>query len=199
MPKNLPVHELRINEDEDSFVSAIALVEYPAIESDFIAFSQTKEQYSFSSDDKMELLGAAMIPDQLIYRKDKDGAEYNVRFTANTIRQISQVYFKKGFQSDLNLDHTTTPAKSFVFQSYIVDSKFGMNSPKGLDLPDGSWVVGVKVTDKEVWNDIKAGKRKGFSVEGMFQFFNKVELKQEQELIDQVKGFQAIINKLSKK
>jgi hypothetical protein len=168
----LPVYELKINEHADSFVEAIALVEEPAIESDFLAFNKTN-QFNFSSDDKMELIGGAMIPDMKIYRRDADGTEYNVFFSKETIRQIAQVFFKKGFQSNLNLDHTTTPANSYIFQSYIVDQEKGMTSPKGLNLPDGSWVVGVKVQDQNIWNDIKAGKQKGFSVEGLFQYFQK--------------------------
>lgn len=168
----LPVYELRINEDNESFVDAIAMVESPAIESDFLAFSKEQERLLFSTnDEKMELLGAAMVPDMKIYRRDKNGSEYNVFFSKDTIRQISQVFMKRGFQTNMNLDHTTTPAKSFIFQSYIVDESKGMTSPKGLDLPDGTWVVGVKVTDPQVWNDVKSGKVKGFSVEGLFEFF----------------------------
>ncbi|RYE51543.1 MAG: hypothetical protein EOP48_18065 [Sphingobacteriales bacterium] len=94
----------------------------------------------------------------------------------------------------MNLDHTATPAKSFVFQSYIVDSNKGMTSPKGLNLPDGSWVVGVKVTDDGVWNDIKSGKRKGFSVEGLFEYFNKHQDEDAQVL----EALQSLHNQLLK-
>ncbi|RZK45903.1 MAG: hypothetical protein EOO97_00270 [Pedobacter sp.] len=168
----LPVYELKINPANDSVVDAIALVEHPAIESDFLAFnSQAPSKIQFAAnDERMELLGPAMVPDQRIYRKDEDGSEYEVFFSKDTIREIAQVFFNRGFQKNMNLDHTATPAKSFIYQSYLVDSDKGMNSPKGLDLPDGSWVVGVKVTDADVWADIKAGKRKGFSVEGLFEF-----------------------------
>ena len=44
-----------------------------------------------------------------------------------------------------------------------------MPAPKGFeDLPDGSWFGSYKVDNEAVWNDIKAGTFKGFSVEGMF-------------------------------
>jgi hypothetical protein len=181
---NLPVYELRIDEANESFVEAIAIVDEPAIESNFLAFSKDQVNLTFAAnDERMELLGAVMIPDMNIYRRDDDGKEYYVFFSADTIRQIAQVYFKKGFQSNLNLDHSATPAKSFVFQSYIVDTERGMSSLKGLNLPDGTWVVGVKVEDDAVWTDIKAYKLQGFSVEGIFQFFQIQKQKVDKETI----------------
>ena len=194
MGKKLPVYELKINEAEDSFVQAIALVDEPAIESNWIAFAN--QQMLFKADDaKHELIGAAMIPDMKIYRRDNDGSEYEVFFSADTIREISQVYFKRGFQTNLNIQHSATPAKSFVFQSYIVDSTKGMNSPKGLNLPDGSWVVGVKVTDEQVWNDIKGGKTKGFSVEGLFEFFQKHKQDEDAEILEALQKIKTLLEK----
>jgi len=170
----LPTYELRIDPEKQSFVDAIALVESPAIESDFIAFSKDQKDISFSMDDtKMELLGAAMVPNMLIYRKDKTGAEYNVYFSSDTIRSIAQVFAKNSFQRNMNLEHTSIPAHSYVFQSYIVDGTKGMYSPLNLNLVDGAWVVGVKVQDPNVWNDIKSGKVKGFSVEGVFELIKQ--------------------------
>lgn len=193
---DLPVYELKIDEAEDSFVSAIAIVDKPAIESSFIAFSKEQHKLTFSIDeDKQELIGAAMIPDQLIYRKAKDGREYNVFFSKDTIRSIAQVYFKNGFQKNINLDHTEVDADSFVYQSYIVDESKGMNSPVGLNLVDGSWVVGVKVNNPEVFADIKAGKRTGFSVEGIFQHY-EAKFESENNLLELVNSINKLIEKL---
>lgn len=165
MDKNLPVYELLVD-GQESLVDAIALVENPAIEKQFLAFAEQKK-YSFSLDDeKMELLGPAMIPDQLIFRRNEDGYEYNVFFSKDTIRSISQSFFKGGFQSNMNIEHSNVNAESYVFQSMIVDTAKGISL---MDYPDGTWVVGVKVLNKQVWNDIKEGKRKGFSVEGIFE------------------------------
>jgi hypothetical protein len=190
----LPLYELRIDPEADSFVSAVALVEEPAIEADFIAFNKQQE-FSFSMDDeKMELLGPAMIPNLKIYRRNPDGMEYQVYFSEATIRQIAQTFFQKGFQSNINLDHTATPANTYIYQSYITDSTKGINAPKGLDLPDGSWVVGMKVTDQKVWESIKKGERKGFSVEGLFSFFNK-QRDVDQEILETLTHLHNLINK----
>lgn len=197
----LPTYELKINPDNDSFVDAIALVDQPAIESNFIAFSKEQKGLTFNMDDqRMELLGAAMIPNMLIYRRDNNGNEYNVFFSSDTIRQIAQVFSKNSFQKNMNLEHTSVEAHSFVYQSYLVDSTKGMTSPLNLNLPDGSWVVGVKVTDKNVWNDIKSGKLSGFSVEGLFQLIKSdaytINIKSEEQDFDKLVS--AITNELKK-
>ena len=184
--KNLPIYELKINPAKDSFVDFIALVSEPATESDFLAFSKDKAKVEFSiNDERMELLGAAMIPDIKIFRVDEDGSEYNVFFSAETIRQVAQVFMQKGLQSNLNLDHTTTDADSVIFQSFIVDSKLGLSGPKELNLPTGSWVIGTKVFSQKVWKSIKSGERKGFSVQGIFSFFEK-QKQQNEDISDDV-------------
>jgi hypothetical protein len=63
-------------------------------------------------------------------------------------------------------------------------------------LPDGTWVVGVKVLNDEVWSDIKAGKRKGFSVEGVFELMrNKFmnDRDEEAELIEMLQKLQKML------
>jgi len=198
MKKNLPVYELTINLDDDAIVSAISLVEEPAIESEFMAFGK-QEYHQFNlNEDRMELIGAAMIPDQLIYRRDKQGNEFNVVFSKETIRQIAQQYFMLGFQHKTNIEHSTIPAKSFVFQSYIVDEKKGITAPKGVDAPDGSWIVGMKVTDQKVWNLVKEGKVKGFSIEGIFEMLDKnkkMVKSQEDEIMELINSINKIITK----
>jgi hypothetical protein len=202
MKKNLPTYELKINLDEDSIVSGIALVESPAIESNFLAFSSdiTYEQFA-TNDERMELLGAALIPDLPIYRKNPAGEEYQVFFSKETVREIAQQYFKYGFQKNLNIGHTSIPAQSYIFQSYIVDSKKGLEAPKGVSAPDGSWIIGVKVDDKTTWNKIKAGQLKGFSIEGVFQMLDTKlsnEKDEDAELIQLLNQFNTLIKKYNK-
>ncbi|WP_316736278.1 XkdF-like putative serine protease domain-containing protein [Pedobacter aquatilis] len=170
MIKKLPLIELKINPEDESFVSAISLVEAPAVESQFIAFSQDKDVHQFNlNDEKRELIGIAMKANVPIYRKDAKFGEYAVVFSADTIRQIAQTFFQKNFSKSLNIEHSSIDAESFVFQSYIVDFDKGMLAPKGIDdAGNGDWIVGVKVLSNSVWSDIKSGKQKGFSVEGIF-------------------------------
>lgn len=177
MTKKLPLIELTIDPEKNSFVSAISIVSSPAVESTFLAFNDNKpyQQFNFS-DEKRELIGIAMKANVPIYRNDPKVGEFAVVFSTDTIRQIAQTFFKNNFTANMNIEHSNEDAESFVFQSYIVDSTKGMNAPKGItDAGDGDWIVGVKVQSESVWSDIKAGKTTGFSVEGIF---DKIDLEQ---------------------
>jgi hypothetical protein len=60
----------------------------------------------------------------------------------------------------------------------------------GFSLPKGTWMISMKVDNDEVWHDVKAGKVKGFSIEGYFA--DKLEMSLEQqkknEIIEQLKN-----------
>lgn len=196
MKSPLPVIELKINEEEESFVSAIALVSSPAIESSFLAF---KDIQSFNfSDEKQELIGAAMIPEKPIYRTGNNG-DYYVTFSKETIRNIAQVFAKKSLFHNTNLEHSIIPADSFVFQSYIVSEAQGISAPKGIDAADGSWIVGLKVNNQSVWQNIKNGSLTGFSVEGIFQLFptDQTFNSEDFELEQAIKEFNKALEKLN--
>lgn len=184
---NLPVVELIINPEEsaESEVSFVALVDKPAIERNFLAFKDNKLVFAVN-DEKRIISGPAMVPDQLIYRKDENG-EYNVFFSAETLREIAIKFFKKDYQKNLNLFHD--PSLSLegvtIFESFVTDAARGIQPMKGFeDLPDGTWFISAKVENDEVWNKIKAGEVKGFSVEGIFTF-----VKPQNRPIDQNSGF----------
>lgn len=196
---NLPVYELKIDPNNDSFVDAIALVDAPAIESDFLLFNRqgSQKQMFTYNDEKMEIMGLAMKADKHIYRRDEDGKEYNVFFSKDTIRDIIKVFMKKGLQSQLNLDHTAVPAKSFIFQIFQIDKDRGIVSPNGIDGEDGDMVIVVQVEDKAVWADIKAGKQKGFSIEGIFQYFSKIKRTEEDKDKKATDLIQYVLNKIN--
>lgn len=205
MIKKLPLIELTINPEDDSFVSAISLVNQPAVESSFIAFSASNpNQFQFSNDEKKELLGIAMKCNVPIYRNDPQMGEYAVAFSADTIRQIAQTFFQKNLAKSMNIEHSKTDAESVVFQSYIVDSAKGMLAPKGIDdAGDGDWIVGIKVFSDSVWSDIKSGKQTGFSVEGIF---NPNDLNQlidfhfgQSDMIEFMKEFDSELDELMAK
>jgi len=141
-------------------------------------------QLSFGAinEDKQEIFGPAMMADVPIYRNDSQLGEYNVVFDKATIYKIAQKFFEKDFNKNFNLMHDPNQKCTgvYAFQSYIVDSTEGRPAPKGYeDAKDGSWFLGVKVNNPEVWAKIKSGEIKGFSVEGVFEY-KKKELSAEQ-------------------
>jgi hypothetical protein len=168
MKKKLPTRKFTISEKDGAWVTAIAITENPAIQSDFITFSSTDKVNFTANSERKELLGIAMKADQLIYRNSPEYGEYECYFDSDTIREIAQLYFKKGYANNLNLEHSEVDAQAFVFQSFIIDTAKGIQSPKGLNAKDGDWVIGVKCTNDEIFNLFKSTSA-GFSVEGVFQ------------------------------
>ncbi|WP_166334649.1 XkdF-like putative serine protease domain-containing protein [Sphingobacterium chungjuense] len=181
MNKDLPVYSIHISEDDDMIVDMVSIVAHPAIERNFQAFNskqKTQIKYKFSDEEKHQLLGLALIPDQPIYRQDEDGTEYYVVFTAQEIETIVKAFMKRGLNNNLNVEHSAKDAHSFIFQSFITSDILPAPSILGEDIPSGSWIIGVQVQDEDLWTDIKDGKRNGFSVEGLF---NLVQIDKEEK------------------
>lgn len=171
---DLPVYALEISEDlnDESAVDFVALVDRPAIQKNFLMFKEQPLRFEIQSEDKQIVSGALMLADTPIYRSDSNG-EYYVTFSPATIEMIAQKFFKKGYQSNVNLMHDGNQEVSDVtmFESWIVDPSRGISAMKGFeDAPVGSWFGSFKVDNPEVWAKIKAGDFKGFSVEGMFNY-----------------------------
>lgn len=175
--EKLPVYGLVIdaNTESDLEVNYVALVDRPAIEKNFLAFNKESEKaFKFQFDEEKRIMfGPFMLADFPIYRSDDELGEYMVVFNAQSIETIVQKYFKKDFHKNFNLSHDPNQKQEgvYVFESYIVNTALGKLPPKGYeDVKEGSWFGAVKVENEEVWNQVKAGTFKGFSVEGMFKY-----------------------------
>lgn len=148
----------------------IALVDSPAIESDFMAFKK-HQQFKVISEDKRIVSGYAMMADKPIYRIDENGKEYYVKFTADSIKEISQQFAKNNLLNQTNAMHQTDNFLDgvYVTESFLIDEQRGISFPKGYgDASEGSWFISMKVENDLVWKSVKDGTFKGFSVEGMF-------------------------------
>jgi hypothetical protein len=56
-----------------------------------------------------------------------------------------------------------------VLESWLIeDEKLDKSKLYGFSLPKGTWMISMKVDNDEVWQDVKDGKVKGFSIEGYF-------------------------------
>ena len=53
----MEIIELILDENEDNFVEAISVVEYPAIEEDFVALKSQNFKFEKQDDDKKLLIG----------------------------------------------------------------------------------------------------------------------------------------------
>lgn len=185
----LPIYELLISESEDSSleVDVVSLVDKPAIEKNFLAFNEQRQ--SFATNDEMRIIsGPAMIADKPIYRNaDGDMPEHLVVFKAETIMSIVQKFFSKGLINQFNLMHNPNLKAEdvFIFESFIVDDKRGIKPMAGYeDAPNGSWFISAKINNDEVWQDVKSGKFKGYSVEGLFKY--KKQSMSEEKALEQI-------------
>ena len=187
----LPVYELTIDDFAEDRVEAIAFVDVPAIQRNWMAFNdQTKFEFSAVDTEKRIVAGPLMVADMPIYR-NYQGKEFFVKFSAKTIEQIVDKFMAEGRINAFNYMHNEEQVISDVYlqQSFIIDSTKGINTPKGYEaLADGSWFGFVKVNNDEIWNDfVKTGKLKGFSVEGNFsqkEQFNNIIMTDIKERID---------------
>ena len=172
-----PLLRLNIIGDEDG-INIISLVEFPAVEQNFIQLSKQYPMHLSLNEEKRELLGVALIPDFPIYRADKNG-EYYITFTAEAIRKAAIDFYKKLNVNMADVEHTHNMEDGITyFQSMIVDKDNGICPTAFKDLPNGTWIVGCKVDNNEVWDAVKSGAIKGFSIDG---YFHAEEEKQEDE------------------
>lgn len=153
-----------------------------------------RQNFAIQSEEERIISGPLMLADTPIYRNDDNG-EYYVVFTKETIKKIAQRFFKKGYQSNVNLMHEqgNLTEGMTMFESWIKDDKRGIKAMKGFeDVPDGSWFGSFKVDNDEVWQMVKDGKVRGFSVEGQFNY-RKTGDKRIEQLWENVLGVLAQI------
>lgn len=167
----LPIYKALISDDFDSplQIEAVAFVDKPAIERNFMAFREHR-RLTFS-DEKRIVSGPAMLSDYPIYRNIEGIGEFFLVFDKHTILSMVQKFFRKGFAQSFNLFHDQKQkvADVTIYESFITDSERGIAPPKGFeDAADGSWFISAKIDNEEVWQRVKSGEVKGFSIEGLF-------------------------------
>ena len=167
--------ELIIDEEAELYgIDAISLVEQPAIESDFIAMNAQLLQFKTQDEEKRIVMGAALIPDKPIYRRNGE-EEYYVYVSKKTVRRAMELYFKNGNQANATLEHEHKINGLHVVESWIVEGEQDKSRMYGLEVPVGTWMVSMKVENDAIWEKfVKEGSVKGFSIEGYFA--NKYEM-----------------------
>tara|TARA_R100000951_G_scaffold23151_1_gene19298 strand:- start:502 stop:1104 length:603 start_codon:yes stop_codon:yes gene_type:complete len=183
-------------EQEESGIEAISIVESPAIESDFVALAAEEIKLAEVDKEKKILLGALLIPNKPIYRAGAEG-EYYIFFSKDTVAKASQMYLKNGYQNNSTLEHNKALDGLTLVESWIVEDEVQDKSRKyGLNVPVGTWMGTVKVNNQEIWDEyVKTNKVKGFSIEGYFA--DKMEaskgvddknLSEDEELLNKIKN-----------
>ena len=168
----LPVFDALVP-DEDTGMLKISLVDLPAVMSDFLVFKQEREvqMYSIQDDEKRLVYGVVVRADYPIIRKSEKIGDYYIVFKADTIRKMAEKYLAEGRQNEVNVMHSTDVDGVQMVQWFIKDSARGVNPGGFEDIADGSLFAEFHISDNdEVWEAVKNGTYKGFSLEGVFDF-----------------------------
>jgi hypothetical protein len=185
--KTTSIVELVIDGNEELAIDAISLVSAPAIEQDFVFFGKEKNNLTFAKvdEDKRMLISPALIPDKQIFRHDpQTSSDYYVYFSKSTVRQASELYLKNNNHHKATQEHEERVSGVLTVESWIIDDpKMDKSTLYGFSLPKGTWMVSMRITNDEVWKEIKSGTLKGLSIEGYFT--DKMEKMSEKTPTDQ--------------
>ena len=197
----IPVYDAQIL-DEDSGMLKISLVDDPAVMSNFQAFDAQKKllMYEVADEEKRLVRGVVMRADFPIFRRDKEMGEYYIIYKADTIRQMAEKYLIENRQNNINLMHEADSDVDGVqmVQFFIKDTSAGVSPTNFEEIADGSLFGEFHVTNDEVWEQIKDGTYKGFSLEGVFDLTPEQDKDEIREIVDSLDGkFKRIFKKTS--
>ena len=168
----LPVMNATVEDAEDGMLR-ISLVDFPAVESDFLTFHKDTPKetapalYRVADEDRRIVYGVVMRADFPIYRCDPQNGEYFIVFTKETVRKMAEKYLAEGRQNDVNVMHLAGSDVEGVkmVQFFLKDTAAGV-SPAGFEcIEDGSLFAEFHVENDEVWQACKEGTYRGFSIE----------------------------------
>lgn len=170
--KGLPLYRAEIDADDTTTgMFVISLVDSPATMSDFMAFNEDKRlmTYNVESDEKRQVFGLVMAADMPIYRRDENGFEYYITYSKETIALMAEKYLKMSLQNNVDTQHSFELEDGiFMNQLFVKDTEKGV-SPKGYeDYKDGSLFAQFHIANDSVWEEVKKGTYKGFSLAGVF-------------------------------
>lgn len=195
MEKNLPIYNAEITSEIEG-IFAISLVDFPATQSNFVYFNEDNaiQKFSIQDDEQHIISGVVMLANTPIYRRDADGTEYYLLFSKETIRLMAEKMLKDNTQNQVDLYHNGDLVGSInLLELFIKDSDKGIVPTYLEEIPDGSLVATYKVRDDNIWEAIKSGKLRGFSLAGIFDVAKEdSEEKDLQEILSQLKKLRKI-------
>ena len=170
--------ELTIKSADDG-VFAISLVDQPAIEENFVALAAQDVEFKVVDEERRIVVGFALVPEKRILRL-MGGKKFNIYFTKETVAQAAEDFMKKMMLKKFTTDHEEKVDGITVIESWVVeDSKHDKSNLYGLGAKGGEWVLMSKIDNDAVWNEVKAGKFKGYSIEARFDGFEQLQSKTE--------------------
>ena len=145
--------------------------------------------YAVQDEEKRLVLGVVMRADFPIYRRSEEMGEFYVIYKADTIRTMAEKYLAENRQNLVNLMHQDgSEVEGVQMVQYFI--KGAGLSPEGFDdIADGSLFAEFHVTNDEVWDAIKDGTYRGFSLEGVFDLAPERSVDYVEEVVNALDGF----------
>jgi len=185
------VYKMTIDEnDSETGVFALSLVESPAIEELFVYLSKQQELVKLATvnEEKRIIVGPALIPNMEIPRMDENGEEYFITFPEDTVEKAAELFMLRQNNNNATIEHQQSVDNLSVIESWLIDDpKRDKSNSYNMEFPKGTWMVKMKINNDDVWeNYVKTGKVKGISLEGIFSH-SLVEMSSDTELLDKEK------------
>lgn len=197
--QGIPVYEALIGGDGTG-MTCISLVDSPAVLTTWQKFHDGEQvvraqQFAVADEERRIIRGVIMRADFPIYRITKNeqtgkAEEYYLIYRADTIRAMAEKYLADGLQNSVSLDHDGQQVEGVqMVQLYIKDTAAGI-APEGFDtdIADGSLFAEFHVTNDEVWEQVKDGTFRGFSLEGLFAVVPEDNQRSIDAIVDELAG-----------
>jgi hypothetical protein len=163
----IPVYDAIIS-DAETGMFKISLVDDPAVMSNFLAFDNNRKvmMYHVEDNEKRLVRGVVMRADFPIYRYHPQMGEYYIIYKPEQIRIMAEKYLAESRQNDVNVMHDSDVEGVQMVQYFIKGN--GVSVEGFDDIADGSLFAEFHILNDEVWESVKDGSYRGFSLEGVF-------------------------------
>ena len=188
---NIPVFAVNVD-DPGCSISAMSLVDDPAMSIDMVCFSKEQNmKFSIQDETQHNILTCLVRVDFPILRVTDGGDPYYIVFNKDTAKVLCQRLMKDGMQQNISLNHNGKLIQGIQLQEvFIKDTEKGI-SPVGFEeAADGSLMGVYHIEDDQLWNDCIEGKFKGISIEsllGIEEFKKKCNKKTKKNNMSKIK------------
>ena len=195
----IPVYDAIIS-DAETGMFKISLVDDPAVMSNFLAFDNNRKvrMYKVEDEEKRLVRGVVMRADFPIYRYDQKFGEYYIIYKADQIRVMAEKYLLESRQNDVNLMHEKdSDVEGVQMVQYFIKGA-GISVEGFDDIADGSLFAEFHIVNDEIWDAVKEGTYKGFSLEGVFDLVPEQDKEKVEEIVDTLDGkFSKLLNRFN--
>jgi len=161
--------ELIIDDEITDGIFAMSLVSDPAIEAHGMFFHKGEVEFKEIKEEGL-FVAPILIPNKKILRVDGENKPYEVFFTPQTVKRLSQLYLEKKYQDSVTLEHDSKVDGVVMVESWIKESSTADKSNLyGLDVPVGSWLGTFKIDSEEIKQKFRTGEVSAISIEGIFE------------------------------